>query len=382
MLDEYLAVSARQLASRGRLLLGKIPRNLPLHYGPIITTTQTRLNRSIEDLLAFAEQNHPAPSSGLRQRQFRRLVEDLDLIEMVALTALERTTPEDLFLTPFVNAICKELAYPLLPPVVTASSSQYFFIYSDFHLLFVPLMEGHFLLHLPDLYHELAHPLLASTHRNDPLTEPIRAALWDLTTEAGRHFESQIAAVHRGRTPRDIGDLSRSAEFSWAAAWGAEFFCDIFATCTVGPAFAWSHLHLHSKRGQRQPAYSVPEFGTSSHPADDARMQVILSTLRRLGFDEVAGEISQLWRSLVRVAEPTVPPEFARCYPTELLELCVDKAMEATPAMSCHLAGPVLTGAVRGVLNEAWTRLWERPSEYLDWERETVGKLRSQYAVS
>jgi hypothetical protein len=55
--------------------------------------------------------------------------------------------------------IAEELMFPLPAPVVSCQShfSSYFHAFPGLNVLRVPLKEGHFLLHLPDLYHELGH---------------------------------------------------------------------------------------------------------------------------------------------------------------------------------------------------------------------------------
>jgi hypothetical protein len=57
--------------------------------------------------------------SAVRQRLFRRHVDDLDLIESIALTAPHRLVDDDLRLS-LIGAICRDISYPLLPPVVAA----------------------------------------------------------------------------------------------------------------------------------------------------------------------------------------------------------------------------------------------------------------------
>ncbi|WFU42728.1 hypothetical protein QA640_09835 [Bradyrhizobium sp. CB82] len=377
-LDDYFAVSANQLAARGRVLLGKIPRDLSPHYGGLVTITQDRLNRAIEGFLEFSNPSARPLPEAVRQRQFRRMVEELDLIESTALTALNRASDDDLILTHLVTEICREVKYPLLSPVVSATSQRYFGIYPGYKLMMVPLTEGHFLLHLPDIYHELAHPLLAPDNRNDPRIEPFRKAWFDMIEDTSLHFESEIATVRRGRSPERLATLLNRAELAWAGPWGVEFFCDVFATCTVGPAFAWSHLHLHSKRGAL--AFSFPQTGSASHPADDARMQIIVATLDRLGFAADARTVADRWAELVQVSEPSAPPEFRRCYPPALLKSCVASAIEATAAIGCDFAAPSMSGRIRRVLNDAWTELWAQPTGYLNWERGIVGDLRSAYS--
>ncbi len=325
-LDDYLEAAARQMAARGRLLLAKIPRSLPAEYRGLVATTRDRLNTTITRFSEFADGSAARFPASVRQRLFRRHVDDLDLIENIALTALHRAVDDDLQLTALVGTICREISYPLPPPVVAALSMHYFAIDPLFHVLLVRLTEGHFLLHLPDLYHELAHPLLADRH--DPALDPFRNRFRRVVDFSSRHFAGDLAAVRRGRTPPDLGALSASAEYCWAESWATEFFCDVFAVTTVGPAFAWAHLHLHSKRGKS--AYGVPQHGTMSHPADAARMTTLLTALRKLGFAADADEIEEKWSELVGRMEPDCPPEFHRCYPDVLLDTCVAQALEAT----------------------------------------------------
>lgn len=372
-LDDYLEVAARQMAARGRLLLDKIPRTLPPEYQGLVATTRHRLDDTIvwfTDFAAGSAARYPAP---VRQRLFRRHVDDLDLIENIALTALHRVVDDDLRLTSLIGTICREISYPLLPPVVAALSTQYFAIDPFFHVMHVPLTEGHFLLHLPDLYHELAHPLLADKH--DPKLDPLRNRFRRVVDLSSQHFANDIAAIRRGRTPQDLAALSAAAEFCWAQSWTTEFFCDVFAVATVGPAFAWAHLHLHSKRGRS--AYRIPQHGPISHPADAGRMMVIASALRRLGFAADAGRVERRWSELVGRTEPDCPPEYHRCYPDALLEACVTETLAAVREIGCNVADPGSPGQVRLTLNAAWEAMWRDPATYLDWERQAVKDLHT-----
>lgn len=370
-LDDYLAAAARQMAARGRLLLAKIRRDLPNEYLGLVTTTRDRLNDAIQRASDFADgaaDRYPAP---VRQRAFRRIVDDLDLIENIPLTALHRAGEDDVRLTSLVGSICREISYPLPAPVVAALSTQYFTIDTLFHVMLVPLTEGHFLLHLPDLYHELAHPLLVDRH--DPALDPFRSRFRRVLDASSRHFASDLASIKRGRMPPELGLLSSTAEFCWAESWATEFFCDVFAVATVGPAFAWAHLHLYSKRGRS--AYRIPMPGPISHPADAARMTAVVSVLGKLGFATEAAQVNERWAELVGRMEPDYPPEFHRCYPDALVETCVVEALEATREIGCSLAAPNSAGTVRCTLNESWDAMWRDPAGYAQWERDAVERL-------
>ena len=105
-----------------------------------------------------------------RIRLFRRLRADLTNVETTAVAALTRSHTDDAALSGLVADIHREINCPLAAPTVTCLSRAYFSINLDFRLLEVPLAESDFLLHLPDLYHEIAHPLI--TEENNPVIEP------------------------------------------------------------------------------------------------------------------------------------------------------------------------------------------------------------------
>ena len=69
------------MAARGRLLLAKIPRELPDEYMVLVATTRTRLNSAIQRAAEFADGSAERFPPSVRQRLFRRIVDDLDLIE-------------------------------------------------------------------------------------------------------------------------------------------------------------------------------------------------------------------------------------------------------------------------------------------------------------
>src|SRR5262249_21339204 len=138
---------------------------------------------------------------------------------------------------------------------------------------------------------------------------------------------------------------------SWLE-WAVELFCDLFAVYTVGPAFGWSHVHLFTKLGDNP--YRVPLVEKSSHPADQARMQVILHGLCLIGFEDKAQQIEQRWTQIVRISGAIEEPEYQRCYPNDLLEKFAQKAYEAAIESQCRVVGPDADQPIFQMLNEAW----------------------------
>ena len=131
----------------------------------------------------------------------------------------------------------------------------------------------------------------------------------------------------RGGAPVDFRADFDVWEYFWITYWLTEFFCDLFATYTLGPAFAWSHLHLYMKQGGD--AFELPgEMQLATHPADAARMELMLSVLLRAGFDEDASAISEKWSQALAHAHSQARPNYDHCYPDDLLHTVCARACE------------------------------------------------------
>jgi hypothetical protein len=373
MLNAYFAGSVGQLVQRGRLLIGKIPRDLPRDYDLLAQVCTRKLKDLLQRLRGLTDNAtlcSPLLTSE-RLRLFKRIVAELDLIETVGVAALDRAEDDDHSLNRLLEQVCAETKYPLVTPVVTTLSQQYFCIYPELNLLCVPLTEGRFLLHLPDLYHELAHPLLVET--DDPKVEPFQkamdAALGDVL---GYLAEEQMKAARRKGPERRAFVLERW-EIAWVKYWMVEFFCDLFATTTLGPAFVWSHLHLSAKRGGNP--FLTPSYA-SSHPADDARMRAMLYCLNSIGFAVEAAKIQQYWADLLASTASVGEPEYYLCFPDKILSALSTHAVTGVRNMGCTVASADAMGLVGKSLNEAWEIFWLNPSDFPKWEEAAVSELR------
>lgn len=162
--------------------------------------------------------------------------------------------------------------------------------------------------------------------------------------------------------------------------WAVEFFCDLFGVYTVGPAFAWSHLHLCAKRGGDP--FEVPLRAAHTHPADAARMTAMLNGLARIGFTAEAGRVRYRWDEFTAVCGATRQPEFVRCFPDRLLDTICDEALASVRAIGCRVAGPTTADPVYRLLNAAWDEFWRDPSGYAVWERKAVDDMFALRRVS
>ena len=154
-MNDYYTGSVGQLIERARLLRAKIPRNLPRDYDTLAQVCNERLKHLLDRLRSLLDDQkfslpHYQPE---RLRLLKRVVGDLDIIETVGIAALDRAKEDDHKLNALLERIAKEIRYPLVTPVVTTLSQQYFCIVTDLNLLCVPLTEGQFL-----AYVRLNHP--------------------------------------------------------------------------------------------------------------------------------------------------------------------------------------------------------------------------------
>ncbi len=374
-LGGYFTGAIRQHVERGQGLLERVPTDLPAEFYPLAQTCQKELERILDELGELQKLLDGPPEELLRR--FRRAVKDLMLIETTGIPPLERFhEKDDVFLNRLVRQVRSEIQSPLLPPVVSSLSKDYFHYYYYFNLLLVPLSEGNFLLHLPDLYHELAHPLLVEKH--NPRVKLFQSAWLDTYARVMEYIHEEQQKEERRRSPRLFSYYLQQWENSWAG-WLIEFFCDLFAVYAVGPAFAWSHLHLWVKLGHNP--FEYPTYLPMSHPADDARMGAMLAGLRMAGFSQEALEIQSRWDAFLAISGFQPEPEYRRCFPTHLIEHIALKGSEGYQGMGCQPFISVRDGSVSAILNRAWACFWQDPLSYAAWERRAVDELRNRCAV-
>jgi hypothetical protein len=375
MIAQYLAGSIAQLVERGRAMIGQIPRDLPRNYDTLAERSRRQINDAIGDLRfllddpVFANERFQPE----RLRKFKRVVSDLDFLENVAIAALKKAQKEDHRLNGFLERVCHETRYPGVIPVVSTLSQAYFHIYPDLRLLCLPLVEGQFLLHLPDLYHELAHPLLVEP--DDPVLQPLQERFASCSAVCLEYVQGEQAKEERRNGPERTRYVLQLWESSWAKYWLTEFFCDLFAVFCAGPAFAWSHLHLAMKRGGDP--YTIPDFGATMHPADDARMSVMLHGLELIGLGEESGRISSAWSSVLGTLGGNPEPEYHWCYPKSLLKQIAEEALRGTEEINIRTYRTGDAGTVASEMNAAWKKFWSDTAGFPTWEKDAVERLFS-----
>src|SRR5262249_34442986 len=132
MIDAYVVGVTTQLERRVRELKLQIPRELPRDYDTLAQKCRDQLSAVTAQLKSLRNPEFIRPESQPeRIPRLKRAVSDLDILETAGIAALSRARPDDHQLNTLLERISRELRYPLVTPVVTTLSQQYFHIYPD-----------------------------------------------------------------------------------------------------------------------------------------------------------------------------------------------------------------------------------------------------------
>jgi hypothetical protein len=148
---------------------------------------------------------------------------------------------------------------------------------------------------LSSVLHEVSHNLQADLG----LWEVMPAQIYQrLTTEA--------------KIPPEVAQI-------WAQ-WHKEMMADMFALVLGGPAAVESLMDVVG----RSPASTVLFSAMSVHPTPYLRVLINLILLRRLGFDQLAADLTRIWQRLYpRISSSHIPSSFAKTFHSAA-ELAVD----------------------------------------------------------
>lgn len=350
---------------RAKRLKSKTPNVPDIHFQVLERGCFIKLDESIKQLnTLYSESKYQNPANqSSRLKEYKKVIRTFDVLENVGFSALTRCKEDDIGMCQLIQKICREINYPLQPPTVICLTKDYYCIYPDLNLLCVPLLEGNSLLHLPDLYHELAHPLL--TERNNPKVEAFDRIMGECFRDVRQYFTPIITHQLRNHQDKDS-----KLYYNWLRNWGGwliEFFCDIYAVCTIGPAFGWAHLYLYLKRGGNP--YFVPTLQQQvAHPNDNARMQVILKILEKLGFADSVNQIQTRWQELMEIDSYNEDDNYQHVYPDKLLNLVAETGYNATQSIDTKMIAKDNMTPITSVLNQGWEKFVTSGESFIEWE--------------
>jgi hypothetical protein len=150
--------------------------------------------------------------------------------------------------------------------------------------------------------------------------------VWSLPVVAHEfgHYAARAITEEKGtRTVHPFEEvLAREEQRGWPRRHVHELFADVFASYTLGPAYAFVSLV-----GRFDPSESDRGSANSSHPPPALRARAVLSTLRMIeqedgeagAFGPYLGELEQAWTDLVAAAKG--PPAAAASADAEAPDL-------------------------------------------------------------
>lgn len=314
-------------------------------------------------------------------RQTRSIVRQIIGVETYGIAALEYQNEESAFLNKLAFTIHQEINFPLTSPSVCCISTNYYFTVPFANIIFVPLLESEYLLHLSDLYHEIGH--LVVIHKDQsPRLNAVKESFEEAFTKITEYYVDLINEKTREGSPEEIPRTIRYLHERWKS-WLTEFFCDLFATYTLGPAYVWSHLHLAAKISDD--VYQLSIVSDQSHPADEARMRMIQHGLFNTKFNKELDVISIEWKKLKAFwGEPQ--PEYQYAYPNKLLKEIAEIFLEGIQKSGFNIMTPEKMidekDTVRSTLNESWNKFWGCTiEEFREWEIKRIEFLKKDIAV-
>lgn len=375
-MERYINGAIREAIGKGKALMAKIPGARDL--GPYFNALATTANREIEQINMGLDYLYNDPDyndpRNIREKfsRFKQLSSKLSNIENVVIAAMSRKTEDDEFVNRLVQEICKEINYPLQAPVTSCLSQKYYHIYPFYNLLCIPLLEAEFVLHIPDIYHELGHPLLSL---DNPKVEPFQNSLGYFLVEVRKHFDAEIKRREINKANENEFDAIFVWKDAWLENWAVELFCDLFATYTLGPAYIWSNIHMCTKMSWEP--YKIPTFQKTTHPPDEARMKAILFGLEQIGFTEDVAAIQKQWDAFKQIVGDEKPQEFAVAVPEKLLKSAAEHCLVGTKQIKCEIARKGMPEKVNFLLNNSWTEFWKDPEAFYEWERDAVNAFKA-----
>jgi len=376
MLEAFLSSALKQLNERLVALKSERPRTLPAEYDLALRAISHEVDRlvtEVTELLNDHEDSRLTVSSVVGE--YRILVAEAARLESVFMPAIANATEGDIALTRLLRRVHGEIGFPLLCPAVTRSSQELYWIDGEFHLIGVPFREDHSPLALPVLFHELGHLLFSES--NDKKVQPFEDAMIAVGTSVTTYFRPREIGASRRRGQGFVEGRYKAWRHLWIRHWIEELCCDAFAIFVGGPAYAWAFIHSAIAFGIDP--FELPGLSADNeHPADDARVSVMLAVLRHCGFSAEADEISMFWRMAVESLGSSIDEEFKQCYPSNSLNVVAKQMIAASEGSGCRRFTPEERGTVRLALLEYWKRSLKGESIESDWQAQIAATDRGE----
>jgi hypothetical protein len=382
---EYLEAIMKEQISRALFLKGKIPHpNKFAELSGLSDKCEYILDEQIQFLEALKDELRNRDESDINDiiRGTRSAIRQISSIEYYGISTLYYQTEDLGLLNKISFSIYQEINLPFGHPCVSCTATQYYSSVPDVNVIFVPLGESDFLLHLPDIYHEIGHCVVKNLE-TVPKLSPLLDAYRETVSHVALEYTKLLRQKRREYTPEEIPIQIERICSQWKY-WIEEFFCDLVALYTLGPAYAWSHIHLTMKTSED--IFRLDTLFGTSHPADAARMSLLFMGLNLLGYDRVVDEMKNKWEEIAQYC-PQPAPEYQYAYPEQLLTDIAKLIYNGVTNSGFRLAHNSGTGSksssrIGSLLNTAWSKFWtDTPENFRKWEQESVENLRTSLQV-
>lgn len=381
-MKDYSRALIREQISRGLCLKKLVPH--PLEHQELSSLAERCrgiIDDRIQELECFEEILDTRRENDVEDlfRGIRRCAREIEMVEYFGIPGLYYETEEIAYLNKLIFRIHREINLPFSPPSVACISTNYYYFHPFTNVIFLPLGESYSLLHLPDMFHEIGHAVLFNIEKElrlKKVREDYHKAIQMITD----HYQEILTRKVREFGPRTIPPLVMHIHSQWKEYWVSEFFCDLFALYTLGPAYAWSHFHLTAKKSVD--IYDFPLVLQQRHPSDDSRMRMLAIGLDKLGFGEEAESILSRWKTIPFVARAQPPAEYQYAYPDNVIEEVASLFLGGLSQSGFSIAfrerlKDLGEESIVKLLNDAWIFLWENPKMFREWEEKRIQELKS-----
>lgn len=306
--------------------------------------------------------------------RFNRVHRTFKAIHSYRYLAIKNYKEPEIFFYQVITQIYTEHRINALPPIVSTISNHdyYYWAVPYFEIIALPSGEEHSLLNLPDMYHEIGHLLHSMFGGKSCETSGLII---------DKHFAKEIVRVQDDGTAAHFQEKLEEAKYLWEASWLEEFTCDLVGTYMTGAGYAWTNLKLLSTGHGSTKIFEYSQ----SHPADEARMRIIILMLEKLGLIDDKNKVEAAWKVFLKDTEVFKPNDYPLLYPQKLLQQIVDEFFAFYQnADLVSYSELVAKGAnsISQLLNDAWNNAQTNPSDYFNYETNSVAGLKSSYGLN
>lgn len=270
--------------NKSKILLKMIPDSLDY---PILETLSSNckkvLKKNIERLEDLIEelQNLTVNYNNYFLRRVSDCYKINSIIEAFGISALHYVNPELRYINELGLQLTNEINFPIIPPSTACISMDYYFYFNGLNVIFVPVSESKFILHIVNLFHELGHCILDKSEEDIDLLD-IYGVKNLIINQFTISYNSLLKSIKRQtqRTPKKLIEIIENFHTKWKSYWIDEILSDLFSIFVTGPSYAYAYFHLSTKISKD--IYDPGE----KHPSDYIRLYFHLLALEKLGYKD------------------------------------------------------------------------------------------------